>query len=108
MPTPTLTKFSDSIKAIRTDSASDIKAAAVATSASRLASVKASAASTDPKKRDAYLFAKKGVERLGFSLDSIAAGGGSGDLDKRMSELKWTNEQRIQLKTALASCGAIA
>jgi hypothetical protein len=106
---PTLTKFSDSIKAIRTDGVSDIKAAAaVTTSASRMASVKASAASTDPKKRDAYLFAKKGVERLGFSLDSIAAGGGTGDLDKRMSELKWTNEQRIALKTSLAQIGAIS
>ena len=91
MPTPTLTKFSDSIKAIRTDSVGDIKAAAVTTSASRLTSIKAAAVSTNPKTRAAYEFAKRGCERLGFSLDSIAADGGTGDLDKRISELKWTH-----------------
>ena len=67
MPTPTLTKFSDSIKAIRTDSVGDIKAAAVTTSASRLTSIKAAAVSTNPKTRAAYEFAKRGCERLGFS-----------------------------------------
>ena len=103
-----LTKFSDSVKAIRTDGVDDIKAAAVTTSASRMASVKASAISTNPKAKAAYDFAKQGVERLGFSLDSIAADGGVRELDKVMTEKRWTNEQRIQLKSALARCGAIA
>jgi hypothetical protein len=108
MPTPTLTKFSDSIKAIRTDGVSDIKAAAVTTSASRMASVKASAASTDPKKREAYLFAKRGVERLGFSLDSVAEAGGVRALDQAMTEKKWSTQERIALKSALHHVGAIA
>ena len=105
---PTLTKFSDSIKAIRTDGVGDIKAAAVTTSASRLASVKASAASTNPKTKAAYDFAKKGVERLGFSLDQVAAACGVRELDKVMSEKRWPNEQRIALKSALAAIGSIA
>ena len=67
---PTLTKFSDSVRAIKLDSVGDTNAAAVTTSATRLASIKA--ASTDPKKREAYIFAKRGCERLGFALDAIA------------------------------------
>ena len=72
-----------------------------------MASVKASAISTNPKAKAAYDFAKQGVERLGFSLDSIAADGGVASY-KVMTEKRWTNEQRIQLKSALARCGAIA
>jgi hypothetical protein len=103
-----LTLFSDSIKAIRTDSVGDIKAAAVTSSSSRMASIKAAAISANPKTKAAYDFAKKGVERLGFSLDAVAEAGGVRELDKAMAEKRWTNEQRIQLKTALANCGAIA
>jgi hypothetical protein len=103
-----LTLFSDSVKAIRTDGVDDIKAAAVSSSTSRMASVKASAISTNPKTKAAYDFAKQGVERLGFSLDTIAEAGGVRELDKAMTEKRWSNERRIQLKSALARCGAIA
>lgn len=105
---PTLTKFSDSVRAIKTDGVDDIKAAAVTTSASRMASVKASAISTNPKTKAAYDFAKSGAERLGFSLDAVAEVGGVRELDKAMSEKRWTNEQRIALKSALHSIGCIA
>jgi hypothetical protein len=106
---PTLTKFSDSIKAIRTDGIS-INAAATKTTTARerIANMSAAAISTNPKTKAAYDFAKRGVERLGFSLDQVATAGAVRDLDKRMSELKWDTEQRIALKTALAACGAIA
>ena len=101
-----LTKFSDSIKAIRLDAVGDTKAAAVTTSASRLASIKAAA--SDPKRKEAYMFAKAGVERLGFALDAIAASGGIVDLNRRMTEMKWKNERRMQLKAALHAIGAIS
>jgi hypothetical protein len=113
MPTPTLVKFSDSVRAIRIDSighdsVGDIKAAAVTTSASRLTSIKASAASTNSKTREAYIYAKRGCERLGFSLDAVAEAGGVRELDKAMTEQRWDNTDRMALKSALAAVGAIS
>lgn len=103
-----LTKFSDCVKAIRLDSVGDTKAAAVTTSASCLASIKAAASTSNPKLKEAYIYAKRGAERLGFSLDNIAEAGGTRELDKAMTEKRWNVTQRMALKSALAAVGAIA
>jgi hypothetical protein len=83
-------------------------AAKTTTARERLANISAAVVSTDPKKREAYAFAKRGVERLGFSLDSIAEAGGVRALDQAMTEKKWSTQERIALKSALHHVGAIA
>lgn len=101
-----MTRIPD-IRAIKDDG---VKAAAVNTtsSAHRLSNIKASAASTDPKKKEAYAFAKRGCERLGMALDAVAQTGGTRELDKAMTEMKWTNTDRMALKSALHAIGCIA
>jgi hypothetical protein len=97
------------VRAIRTDNISNINAAAVkdtSTLRSRLANI--AAAKADPKQREAYAIAERGCARLGFSIDDIASAGGVAKLDEAARRLHWTVEERINLKTALAKCGAIA
>jgi hypothetical protein len=102
-----LTLLSDNVRAIRTNG---INAAATntSTSASRLSNLKAAASATDPKLKVAYEHARRGVLRLGFSLDQIAEAGGVRQLDAAMTEKRWNNEERIALKSALAAISVIA
>ena len=102
-----LAKFSDLVKAIRADGI-NINAAAVNTSTStqRLSNIKAAA--INPKQKEAYAYAQRGVARLGFSLDQIAEAGGVRQLDAAMTEKRWTTQDRIALKSALAAIGSIA
>jgi hypothetical protein len=74
----------------------------------RLAAIKAAAASTDPRMKDAYATATRGLERLGFSLDAIAASGSFADIETKMRGHKWDALRRTGLKTALARIGCIA
>ena len=74
----------------------------------RLASVKAASISTDPRMKDAFVTATKGLEKLGYSLDGIAASGSFADVDEKMRGHKWDSTRRTGLKTALARIGAIS
>jgi hypothetical protein len=74
----------------------------------RLAAIQAAAASTNARMKDAYVTASKGLAKLGYALDSIAASGSIADVKAKMREHKWTDNQKIGLKAALARIGAIS
>jgi hypothetical protein len=71
-----------------------------------MANVKGAAA--DPQKKKAFEGAAMGLTRLGLTIEAIAASGsGIADLDRAMSEAKWTQNQRFVLKANLAAIGAV-
>jgi hypothetical protein len=73
----------------------------------RLDAIKAAAISSNKRTSGAYKTATAGLEKLGYSLDQIAASGSTADLEGRMRERKWTTNQQIGLKLALSIVGAI-
>jgi hypothetical protein len=71
----------------------------------RLAKVQAAA--KDPIKQQAFTNAVRGLRRLGFEIEQIAASGNVAELDRVMADKKWTTTERISLKHSLAIVGAI-
>jgi hypothetical protein len=65
------------------------------------------AAKQDPVKKTAFDNAVRGLRRLGFEIEAIAASGSIAELDRVMAEKKWTSTERISLKHSLAIVGAI-
>src|SRR4029077_14095172 len=55
----------------------------------RLDAVKAAALSTNARTKDAFATATKGLEKLGYSLDQIAASGSIADIETKMRQNKW-------------------
>jgi hypothetical protein len=82
-----------------------VDAAKTSSQKSRLAKVQAAAA--DPARKAAFAIAVRGLQRLGFEIEQIAASGNVAELDRKMSDMKWTSLERVTLKTNLATCGAI-
>jgi hypothetical protein len=80
----------------------DLKAAADKARFDRL-----NAAATDPRYEVALRTALRGLSRLGLELEAVAAAGDTKALDKAMTEAKWSQQERVQLKTVLANVGAI-
>ena len=76
--------------------------------ARRLASVKATSISTDPRTKDAFKVAIKGLQALGHDLEAVARSGSIADLDAKMRERKWAALRCTGLKVALARIGAVA
>jgi hypothetical protein len=81
-----------------------VDAAKTSSQKSRLAKVQAAAA--DPARKAAFAIAVRGLQRLGFEIEQIASGNVA-ELDRKMSDMKWTSLERVTLKTNLATCGAI-
>jgi hypothetical protein len=100
-----LTKI-DSIRAIKSDGVNASASKDTSSPRSRLANI--AAAKSDPKMREAYAIAERGCARLGYTIDDIASAGGVAKLDEAARRLHWSIEERMNLKTALAKCGAIA
>jgi hypothetical protein len=73
----------------------------------RLDAIKAAAVSSDKRTSGAYKSATSGLEKLGYSLDQIAAAGSIAEVEAKMRERKWTVTQQIGLKLALGIVGAI-
>lgn len=78
-----------------------------AASAERLRMSRLKAAAADPNQAVAWKSALRGMRRLGLDIEKIAATGDVKDLDRAMSEARWSSDERVQLKTILASIGAI-
>jgi hypothetical protein len=75
--------------------------------ARRLAKIDASLRSDNPKDKINVKTALRGMQRLGLDLDTIAASADVKAVEKAMTEQKWTDLERIQLKTVLANLGVI-
>jgi hypothetical protein len=73
----------------------------------RITAVKAAAASSDMRKKSAFLIAVAGLEKLGFEIEQIAASGSIADLDAKMREHKWSSTRKVALKNSLAIIGAV-
>jgi hypothetical protein len=73
----------------------------------RLDAIKAAAVSSNKRTSGAYKAATSGLEKLGYSLDQIAASGSTADVEAAMRQRKWTTNQQIGLKLALGIVGAI-
>jgi hypothetical protein len=84
-----------------------VDAAAVDGPKRRLASVKAAAASVDPKTKEALRTATLSLGRLGLTIESIAASGSVAEIDKLAGDRKWNSTQRFALKIALGTIGAL-
>jgi hypothetical protein len=74
----------------------------------RLASVKAASISSDPRTKDAFTTAIKGLQSLGYDLEAVAGSGSIADIEAKMRERKWDATRCTGLKVALARIGAIA
>jgi hypothetical protein len=87
----------------------DVSAAAAKADAPkrRLDAIKAAAVSSNKRTSGAYKAATSGLEKLGYSLDQIAASGSIADVEAKMRERRWTVIQQIGLKNALSICGAL-
>jgi hypothetical protein len=74
----------------------------------RLEAVKAASISKDRRTSEAFKRVTASLERLGYSIDSIAASGSlPADLDEKMRKHRWTPTQRIALVLNLGICGAV-
>lgn len=72
----------------------------------RVAAIRAAA--NDPDRSVAFKSSLRGLRRLGLSLEELSASAdGIGDLNRAMDKSGWQTFERIQLKTSLASIGAI-
>lgn len=73
----------------------------------RIAAVRAAA--NDPKLAHCFKGAKRGLDRLGLSIDRLCASDDAlGDLNKAMTANNWSFSERVQTKTLLAEIGVIA
>jgi hypothetical protein len=59
----------------------------------RLASVKAAAVSKDPRTKEAFNNAVRGLQGLGYDLEAIAASGSIAGLDETMRQYKWDRRE---------------
>jgi hypothetical protein len=129
---PTMTKFADTIRGVNAKLAElqattanlslaekqtlleslskDVQAAAAKADGpkQRLDAIKAAAISKNQRAAEAFKRVTASLERLGYSLDSIAASGSlPADLEEKMHQRKWTTTQKIALKMGLGIVGAI-
>jgi hypothetical protein len=84
-----------------------VKADAEKNSAKSKRIAKMNAAQANVLMEPTIKFAAGRLRSLGLDLNVIAASADVNAVDKAMSEKKWTGEQRIGLKSALAHIGAI-
>ena len=68
---------------------------------------KIEAAKADPDMKPTIEFATGRLRSLGMDINAAAQAADVGAIDKAMTELRWTNLQRMALKAALARIGVI-